>query len=180
MKSCLWSSLQGSFFVSKYHIAHIFKEQMGLSVHQYILKKRMQASKAAILGETSITDVYTMFGFKDYSRFLPGVSKRSSGCRRRNIKRYMESCKKVDGNRYLLSEEETAIMCISNEQCRHVRNSIWLFTGRMLFLAGWEGECPTCTAGEKHVDQNSPERKYTDESGRKTRETKKRIHRVRS
>ena len=30
----------------------------------------------------------------------------------------MESCKKVDGNRYLLSEEETAIMCISNEQCQ--------------------------------------------------------------
>ena len=34
--------LAGQFFVSKYHIAHIFKEQMGLSVHQYILKKRMQ------------------------------------------------------------------------------------------------------------------------------------------
>ena len=54
----------------------------------------------------------------------------------------MESCKKVDGNRYLLSEEETAIMCISNEQCRHVRNSIWLFTGRMLFLAGMGGQMP--------------------------------------
>ena len=59
----------------KYHIAHIFKEQMGLSVHQYILKKRMQASKAAILGETSITDVYTMFGFKDYSSFYRAFKK---------------------------------------------------------------------------------------------------------
>ena len=67
--------LAGQFFVSKYHIAHIFKEQMGLSVHQYILKKRMQASKAAILGETSITDVYTMFGFKDYSSFYRAFKK---------------------------------------------------------------------------------------------------------
>ena len=50
-------------------------EQMGLSVHQYILKKRMQASKAAILGETSITDVYTMFGFKDYSSFYRAFKK---------------------------------------------------------------------------------------------------------
>ena len=56
-------------------LAHIFKEQMGLSVHQYILKKRMQASKAAILGETSITDVYTMFGFKDYSSFYRAFKK---------------------------------------------------------------------------------------------------------
>ena len=67
--------LAGQFFVSKYHIAHIFKEQMGLSVHQYILKKRMQASKAAILDETSITDVYTMFGFKDYSSFYRAFKK---------------------------------------------------------------------------------------------------------
>jgi AraC-like DNA-binding protein len=67
--------LAGQFFVSKYHIAHIFKEQMGLSVHQYILKKRMQASKEAILGETSITEVYTMFGFKDYSSFYRAFKK---------------------------------------------------------------------------------------------------------
>ena len=59
--------LAGQFFVSKYHIAHI--------LHQYILKKRMQASKAAILGETSITDVYTMFGFKDYSSFYRAFKK---------------------------------------------------------------------------------------------------------
>ena len=67
--------LAGQFFVSKYHIAHIFKEQMGLSVHQYILKKRMQASKAAILGDPSITDVYTMFGVKDYSSFYRAFKK---------------------------------------------------------------------------------------------------------
>lgn len=67
--------LSEQFFVSKYHISHVFKEQMGLSVHQYILKKRMQVSKAAILGDTSITDVYTMLGFKDYSSFYRAFKK---------------------------------------------------------------------------------------------------------
>ncbi len=31
--------LAGEFFVSKYYIAHIFKENIGLSIHQYIMKK---------------------------------------------------------------------------------------------------------------------------------------------
>lgn len=47
----------------------------------------------------------------------------------------------------MLSEEETAIMCVSNEQCRHVKNSIWLFTGRMLFLAGMGGRMPDMHCG---------------------------------
>lgn len=61
--------LAGVFYVSRYYIAHVFKEQAGLSVHQYILKKRMQASKEAILGGESISKVYSRFGFKDYSSF---------------------------------------------------------------------------------------------------------------
>ena len=31
--------LAGEFFVSKYHIAHVFKDNLGLSIHQYITKK---------------------------------------------------------------------------------------------------------------------------------------------
>lgn len=61
--------LAGAFFVSRYYIAHVFKEQAGLPVHQYILKKRMQASKEAILGGESISQIYSRFGFKDYSSF---------------------------------------------------------------------------------------------------------------
>lgn len=67
--------LANKFFVSKFHISHLFKEQMGLSVHQYILKKRMQASKEAILGDVSISDIYPLFGFKDYSSFYRAFKK---------------------------------------------------------------------------------------------------------
>lgn len=68
-------SLAKQFFVSKYHIAHVFKDSTGLSIHQYITKKRLAACRGAILGGTSITEVYPMFGFGDYSSFFRAFKK---------------------------------------------------------------------------------------------------------
>ena len=45
--------LAGEFFVSKYHIAHVFKDNLGLSIHQYITKKRLALCREAILGQMS-------------------------------------------------------------------------------------------------------------------------------
>jgi len=67
--------LAREFFVSKYHIAHVFKEKVGLSVHQYIIKKRLAACQNAILDNISISKVYLMFGFKDYSGFYRAFKK---------------------------------------------------------------------------------------------------------
>ena len=67
--------LAGKFYVSKYHIAHIFKENTGISIHQYIMKKRLAACQDAILGNISITKAYLMFGFKDYSSFYRDFKK---------------------------------------------------------------------------------------------------------
>lgn len=67
--------LAQEFYVSKYHIAHIFKENFGLSIHQYILKKRLSISQAEILNGTEITQVYLMVGFKDYSNFYKAFKK---------------------------------------------------------------------------------------------------------
>lgn len=67
--------LAGKFFASKYHIAHIFKENTGISIHQYIMKKRLAACRDAILGNISITKAYLMFGFKDYSSFYRAFKK---------------------------------------------------------------------------------------------------------
>ena len=61
--------------MSKYHIAHVFKEQLGISVHQYILKKRLALSRAAILSRTEISEAYLQFGFKDYSAFFRAFKK---------------------------------------------------------------------------------------------------------
>lgn len=63
------------FYVSKYHIAHIFKENMWVSVHQYIMKKRVAACRDAILNRIEISEAYLMFGFKDYSSFYRAFKK---------------------------------------------------------------------------------------------------------
>ena len=67
--------LSKKFFVSKYHIAHIFKENFGISIHQYITKKRLSMCKDAMLSNDNITKVYLMFGFKDYTSFFKAFKK---------------------------------------------------------------------------------------------------------
>lgn len=67
--------LANKFYVSKYHIAHIFKNNIGISIHQFITKKRLSACKEAILGNTNITEAYLMFGFGDYSSFYRAFKK---------------------------------------------------------------------------------------------------------
>ena len=68
-------TLARKFFVSKYHIAHVFKDNIGMSIHQYITKKRLNLCKEAISGGTSVTDAYHRFGFGDYSSFYRAFKK---------------------------------------------------------------------------------------------------------
>lgn len=67
--------LAKEFFVSKYHIAHVFKENLGLSVHQFITKKRLLICRDAILGHTAIGEACMMCGFQDYSSFFRAFKK---------------------------------------------------------------------------------------------------------
>lgn len=67
--------LAKEFYVSKYYIAHLFKDSIGMSIHQYITKKRLLACKEAILGNTGISTAYQMFGFGDYSSFYRAFKK---------------------------------------------------------------------------------------------------------
>ena len=68
-------SLAQHFYVSKYHIAHIFKANLGLSIHQYILKKRLAMCRDSIIGHTEISEAYSLCGFKDYSSFYRSFKK---------------------------------------------------------------------------------------------------------
>lgn len=67
--------LAEEFYVSKYHIAHVFKDNLGLSIHQYITKKRLALCKEAIQGKMSIKETYQTFGFGDYSSFYRAFKK---------------------------------------------------------------------------------------------------------
>ncbi len=68
-------TLSEKFYVSKYHISHLFKDNLGISLHQYILKKRLAACKDALLSESSINNTFCLYGFKDYSSFFRAFKK---------------------------------------------------------------------------------------------------------
>ena len=67
--------LADEFYVSKYHIAHVFTENVGLSIHQYITKKRLSLCQEAIRAKMNITEVYQAYGFGDYSSFYRAFKK---------------------------------------------------------------------------------------------------------
>ena len=67
--------LAEEFYVSKYHIAHVFKDRIGMSIHQYITKKRLALCREAILGNANISEVYQAYGFGDYSSFFRAFKK---------------------------------------------------------------------------------------------------------
>lgn len=69
------NSLAEHFYVSKYHISHVFKENMGISVHQFIMKRRLNACRSAILSDSDISEACLTYGFRDYSSFFKAFKK---------------------------------------------------------------------------------------------------------
>ncbi len=67
--------ISGKFFVNKYYVAHLFKDTLGISLHQYIIKKRLDACRSAIVGGEGISAAYEKFGFRDYSSFFKAFRK---------------------------------------------------------------------------------------------------------
>jgi len=63
------------FHVSKYHTAHVFKDNIGLSVHSFITKQRLAACKNAFMSGMDISEAYLKYGFKDYSSFFRAFKK---------------------------------------------------------------------------------------------------------
>ena len=57
------------FFVSKYHLCHLFKKATGLTVHQYIKQKRLTLVDELKLEGKTLTDAALTAGFCDYSSF---------------------------------------------------------------------------------------------------------------
>lgn len=67
--------LEREFYVTKYHIEHVFKEDYGVSLHKYVQTKRLYACRDAIAGGQSVTDTCMLYGFKDYSVFFKAFKK---------------------------------------------------------------------------------------------------------
>ena len=67
--------LSDAFFVSKYHISHVFKDNLGISIHQYITKKRLALCREAMTSDAPVSDLYLGCGFGDYSSFYRAFKK---------------------------------------------------------------------------------------------------------
>lgn len=61
--------LSNEFFVSKYHLSHIFNQVVGTSVHRYILLKRLVHAKQMLSSGIRPTTVAANCGFSDYAGF---------------------------------------------------------------------------------------------------------------
>ncbi len=63
-------ALAEKFYVSKYHLSRQFKQFTGLSLYQYIMKKRLIVARDLLRGGSSVMDSCMQCGFNDYSNFL--------------------------------------------------------------------------------------------------------------
>ncbi len=57
------------FFVSKYHLSHSFRREVGVSVYRYIMLKRLLAAKEMLLSGMGAGEVAYACGFSDYAGF---------------------------------------------------------------------------------------------------------------
>lgn len=62
------SAIASEVGISQYHFARLFKQAMGVSVHQYVIQRRVEAAKRLLLHrQLSITEIALQVGFANPS-----------------------------------------------------------------------------------------------------------------
>lgn len=67
--------LSKKYFIDKYYLSHLFKENTGFTLYEYVQTKRIQKAKALIHDGVAISEVSGMCGFSDYSNFFKTFKK---------------------------------------------------------------------------------------------------------
>ena len=67
--------LASAFYLSKFYIAHLFQETTGLSIHQYVIKKRLRSCRDLMRTGAPVTQACHSCGFGDYSSFYRAFKK---------------------------------------------------------------------------------------------------------
>ncbi len=68
-RSLSLAELEKMFFISKYHLCHLFPVATGMTVHQYITKKRLATAKDMIKSGMPASEAAKLSGFNNYSSF---------------------------------------------------------------------------------------------------------------
>ena len=67
--------LSSEFYISKYHLAHKFREYTGTTVHRYILMKKINTAKELLENGAQTSKVCELCGFSTYSNFYKAFTK---------------------------------------------------------------------------------------------------------
>ncbi|NLW79957.1 MAG: helix-turn-helix transcriptional regulator [Ruminococcaceae bacterium] len=67
--------LAEQFDYSPSHLAHSFKKQMGTSLYHYVLLRRLQIGREAMLAGVPVKEAYQRCGFGDYAGFYRAFTK---------------------------------------------------------------------------------------------------------
>ncbi len=67
--------IAAKFYLSRYHLMHIFKEETGCTLMSYITQKRLLSARSLIANGTSVTSACFEAGFKNYDSFLRAYKK---------------------------------------------------------------------------------------------------------
>lgn len=62
--------LAGQVHMSKYHFLRKFKELTGMTVHSFVVNKRLIRACEALRGGVSVTESWQLTGFSDYTSYL--------------------------------------------------------------------------------------------------------------
>ena len=63
------------FFISKYHLSHMFKKHTGMPVMEYIIRKRVVLAQQMISEGSAASSAALASGFNDYSAFYRAYTK---------------------------------------------------------------------------------------------------------
>lgn len=63
-------ALAARFFVDKFHLSRAFKREIGITVHDFIVKKRLWMAKRMLLRGASAQTACMQSGFRTYTHFL--------------------------------------------------------------------------------------------------------------
>ena len=63
-------TIASEFFISKYYLMRKFKNQIGSSIHNYVVQKRLILARSLISDCLSMSSVCSRCGFNDYSSFV--------------------------------------------------------------------------------------------------------------
>lgn len=68
-------TIASEFFISKYYLMRKFKNQIGSSIHNYVVQKRLILARSLISDGLSMSTICSKCGFNDYSSFVRAFKK---------------------------------------------------------------------------------------------------------